>query len=134
MKAFIPLGIGLLALAAQAASPGELLAGYRAEALRHNPSYQPSAELGAHLYSNRQRVTAQMPSCVSCHTEHPDRPGRHVMTGKPIRPLAPAANPQRFTDPAKVEKWFRRNCTEVIGRECSAAEKADFLLFLMKGL
>lgn len=27
------------------------------------------------------------------------------------------------------EKWFRRNCTEVVGRECSAAEKADFIVF-----
>ena len=40
----------------------------------------------------------------------------------------------RFTDPAKTEKWFRRNCTEVLGRECSAAEKADFIQFLAEGL
>jgi len=48
-----------------------------------------------------------------------------------VQPLAPAANGQRFTDPAKVEKWFRRNCNDVLGRECSAAEKADVLSWLL---
>ena len=28
---------------------------------------------------------------------------------------------------AKTEKWFRRNCNDVIGRECSRAEKADMI-------
>ena len=51
-------------------------------------------------------------------------------TGKPIAAMAPAFNPERFTDAAKTEKWFRRNCNDVIGRECSAAEKADVLGWL----
>jgi hypothetical protein len=55
-----------------------------------------------------------------------------VRTAKVIAPLAPAANPQRFTDPGKAEKWFRRNCKDVLTRECSAAEKADLLAFLLK--
>ena len=50
--------------------------------------------------------------------------------GKRIEPLAPSANPQRFTDAAKVEKWFRRNCTDVLRRECSAQEKGDFIAWL----
>ena len=45
--------------------------------------------------------------------------------------MAPAANPQRFTDAAKVEKWFRRNCKDVLGRACSAQEKGDVLAYLM---
>jgi hypothetical protein len=45
--------------------------------------------------------------------------------------MAPAFNPERFNALAKSEKWFRRNCTEVVGRECSAAEKADVLAWLM---
>ncbi len=64
-------------------------------------------------------------SCSSCHTDRPVVPGRHANTGKTISPLAPAANPARFTDAAKTEKWFRRNCNDVVGRECTAAEKAD---------
>ena len=74
--------------------------------------------------------SARMPACASCPTDDPRRPGRHVVTDKPIAPLAPAANPERFTNPAKVEKWFRRNCSEVVGRECSAAEKADLIAYL----
>jgi hypothetical protein len=84
-------------------------------------------------YSQRFTASGKMPSCVSCHTNEPTRPGRHAVTDKAIKPLSPAANAERFTDPAKVEKWFRRNCTEVVGRECNAAEKADFIAFLTEG-
>ena len=48
-----------------------------------------------------------------------------------IRALAPAANAQRFTDAAKVEKWFKRNCNEVLERACTAQEKGDVLAYLM---
>jgi hypothetical protein len=57
--------------------------------------------------------------------------GRHVVTGKAIAPLAPAFNAERFSDAAKSEKWFRRNCGDVVGRECSASEKADLLAWLL---
>lgn len=69
-------------------------------------------------------------SCASCHQMPPTTPGRHASTGKTIAPLAPAANPERFTDTAKVEKWFRRNCKDVLSRECTATEKADVLAYL----
>ncbi|HET6787981.1 MAG TPA: DUF1924 domain-containing protein, partial [Aquabacterium sp.] len=52
-------------------------------------------------------------------------------TNKVIGALAPAANTERFTNPSKVEKWFRRNCKDVLSRECSAAEKADVLAWLI---
>ena len=68
--------------------------------------------------------------CTSCHTDQPIQSGRHAVTGKAIAPLAPAANPQRFTDAAKVAKWFRRNCRDVLDRECTAAEKGDVLTYL----
>ncbi|MDP2267001.1 MAG: DUF1924 domain-containing protein [Thiobacillus sp.] len=68
-------------------------------------------------------------SCASCHTANPKQPGR-TRVNKRIEPLAPAANPQRFTDAAKVEKWFRRNCQDVLQRECSAQEKGDFIAWL----
>lgn len=69
-------------------------------------------------------------SCASCHTRNPLQPGRHVVTGRALAPLAPAANPARLADPAKSEKWFRRNCRDVVGRECTAAEKADIVAWL----
>ena len=70
-------------------------------------------------------------SCSSCHGSTPTGTGKHASTGKAIQPLAPAANAERFADPAKTEKWFRRNCNDVLGRECSAGEKADVLAWLM---
>jgi hypothetical protein len=70
-------------------------------------------------------------SCASCHTANPLAAGKHAKTGKPIAPLAPAANPERFTDAATVDKWFRRNCNDVLGRACTAQEKGDVLQYLM---
>ncbi len=70
-------------------------------------------------------------SCASCHGANPTMQGRHAGTGKPIAALAPAFNPERFTDSAKADKWFRRNCKDVLERECTAQEKADVLAWLL---
>lgn len=70
-------------------------------------------------------------SCASCHGTPPSKQGQHASTGKPIAALAPAFNPQAFTDTAKVDKWFRRNCNDVLKRECSAVEKADVMAYLI---
>ncbi len=128
---------GLLAIllagagaAAAAAMPQEMTAAYAAEAARQAPGFQPSAKRGAEFYARRFAVSEKMPACTACHTDSPTQPGRHAVTGKAIKPLAPRAEAARFTDPAKAEKWFRRNCSEVLGRECSPAEKADFIQFL----
>lgn len=69
-------------------------------------------------------------SCASCHGNPPLAAGKHASTGKAIDPLAPAANPRAFTDHARVDKWLRRNCKDVAGRECSAGEKADVIAWL----
>jgi len=71
-------------------------------------------------------------SCASCHGDPPLVAGKHQSTGKTIDPLAPAANPAAFTDAAHVDKWFRRNCKDVLARECDAREKADVLAYLME--
>jgi len=70
-------------------------------------------------------------SCASCHENPPNHETKHIVTGKVIKPLSPNANPARFTDEAKVDKWFKRNCNDVLGRECTAQEKADVLAWLM---
>lgn len=69
-------------------------------------------------------------SCASCHGTPPTAQGKHANTGKVIAPLAPAFNPKTFTDTAKVDKWFKRNCNDVLSRACSASEKADVLAYL----
>jgi hypothetical protein len=108
---------------AHAVTPGELLAGYVAQA-----GHPASATRGQKFFTTRQGGEW---SCASCHTATPAQFGKHASTGKVIRPLAPAANPERFTDLAKAEKWFRRNCKDVAARECSPAEKADVLAWLV---
>ena len=70
-------------------------------------------------------------SCATCHTRNPTHPGKHIKTNKLIPPMAPAINPERFTDRAKIDKWFKRNCNDVLGRTCSAQEKGDVLTYLM---
>ena len=70
------------------------------------------------------------PSCTSCHTKDPKSAGR-TRAGKEILPMAASANPKRFTDAADVEKWFRRKCGDVLGRECTVVEKGDVLAYLL---
>lgn len=86
-----------------------------------------NAEQGASFFNARHGGDW---SCASCHGTPPTKQGEHASTGKKIAPLAPAFNPKVFTDSAKVEKWFRRNCKDVLQRECSAGEKADVLAYL----
>ena len=71
-------------------------------------------------------------SCSSCHTEDPREAGEHITTGKAIDALSPLSTPSRCTDTTKTDKWFRRNCGDVVGRECTAAEKADVIAFLLQ--
>ena len=70
-------------------------------------------------------------SCASCHGQPPVRDGKHASTGKKITPLAPAFNAERFTDSGKADKWFKRNCKDVLSRECTAPEKADVMAYLI---
>jgi len=70
-------------------------------------------------------------SCASCHSDNPAAEGKHAKTNKVIKPLAPSANPKRFTDMKKVEKWFKRNCNDVLERACTAQEKGDVLSYLL---
>ena len=131
-KLIIGLGaaLGLLASAVQAETPEQTLHAYVAQAVRGQPDFQPSAQRGEAFYRQRFAQSDKMPACASCH-DKPALPGRHAVTGKEIPPLAVHANGERFTRPAKVEKWFGRNCQEVVGRACTPAEKADFISFAM---
>ncbi|MFI5304300.1 MAG: DUF1924 domain-containing protein [Nitrospiria bacterium] len=69
-------------------------------------------------------------SCTSCHTSNLKEIGK-TSAGKPIDPMAPSVNPKRLTDPKDIEKWFTRNCKQVLGRECTPQEKGDVLTFLI---
>jgi mono/diheme cytochrome c family protein len=117
------LTLGMTGMGALAATPTEMLATYTAQG-----GGSASAARGQEFFTSKHGKDW---SCSSCHTSNPTSEGKHAATGKLISPLAPAANAERFTDTAKTEKWFRRNCNDVMGRECSAAEKADVMAWLM---
>jgi hypothetical protein len=89
-----------------------------------------SAPRGATFYaSTHSGGKPDTPSCTTCHSTSPHQPGK-TRAGKDIAPMAVSKTPDRYTDPAKVEKWFQRNCQSVLGRECTAVEKGDFLTFM----
>ncbi len=118
---------------APAETPSELVADFAAEAAKSNPGFTPSVQRGQAFFTREWGVSSKMPNCTVCHSNDLKAEGKHVITDKPIEPLSPQANPKRFTSLKKVEKWFRRNCSEVTGHECTAAEKADFIQFAIKG-
>jgi cytochrome c553 len=125
--------LALSSLTALASTPTEQQAQWGVAARAQDAGFAPSATRGKALYERPFNRSADMPNCVACHTTNPNQQGKHAITGKSIAPMAPAANPERFADAAKTEKWFKRNCNDVIGRECTAAEKSDFVEFLVKG-
>jgi hypothetical protein len=111
-----------------AETPVEVLAAIKTEAMA-TPGFQGfSAAHGESFYKNKEKHNL---SCSSCHTDNPAAEGKHAETGKLIKPFAPAANDERFTDMKKVKKWFKRNCNDVLDRECTAQEKGDLLTYLL---
>ncbi len=74
--------------------------------------------------------------CISCHG-NPKGDTKHMKTGKMSGPMAvsagwkdPKTGMVRYADPKKVAKWFKRNCNGVLGRECTQAEKDNFLAYM----
>ena len=93
-----------------------------------------SAEAGQRMWAETHSST-QAPlerSCSSCHTNNLGDSGKHIKTNKVIKPMSPGVNAERLSDTKKIEKWFMRNCKWTLGRECSAQEKGDFLLYIQK--
>ncbi len=70
-------------------------------------------------------------SCTTCHGTDLTKSGKHATTKKVIDPMAASANPDRYKDQKKIEKWFKRNCEWAWGRECTPQEKGDFLRYLL---
>ena len=106
----------------QAATPQDFLKTYESQ------SGKASVTRGEQFFNTKH---GKEWSCASCHENPPNHETKHIVTGKVIKPLSPNANPARFTDEAKVDKWFKRNCNDVLGRECTTQEKADVLAWLM---
>ena len=120
---------GLLVLASVSALAADTTPALQLERFSAGSGAAPNAERGRTFFTGKHGGEW---SCATCHGVLPVTAGRHASTGKAIDPLAPAANPRAFTDSARVDKWFRRNCKDVLQRECTAGEKADLLAWLTK--
>jgi hypothetical protein len=114
---------------AQAETPQDFMQMYGEQCKHENPGFQGfDANRGQSLY---MKQGASDWNCATCHTNDPRTMGEHCETHKQIRPMSPAANTDRFIDSAKVEKWFKRSCKDVLGRECTTQEKGDFLAYML---
>ena len=112
-----------------AVSANPILDGYKTQAKQENAAFKDfSVAAGQKLYTS---VGPNQLSCSSCHTDSPKNAGKHAKTNKVIEPMAPSANPKRFTDLAQVEKWFKRNCNDALGRVCTTQEKGDFMSYIL---
>ena len=109
----------------------DLLKDYHDDVKKTDPKFKGfDVDRGKSFYhTDRLTKDGKKISCAKCHTADPRLPGQSS-AGKVIQPMAPAVNPKRFTDKAKVEKWFKRNCMDVYQRACSSLEKGDFIKYL----
>ena len=111
-----------------AETPAQILAEIKVTAAS-TPGFQDfSAARGEKFYKDKHGGDW---NCESCHTKNPAAQGKHAKTDKPIDPLAPAANAERFTEMKKVQKWFKRNCNDVLDRLCTPQEQGDVLAYLL---
>jgi hypothetical protein len=119
----------IIALPAWGEHPQDFLASFAAQAKQDNAAFSGfDASRGEQFFKSRHSGDW---SCSTCHTDNPAATGKHCVTEKAIEPIAPSANPARFTNPEKVEKWIKRNCKDVVKRECTAQEKGDVLTYLL---
>lgn len=131
MKGFLIMAIALAFTAgATPSSAGvvdDLLARYKTQG-----GAEFTAAHGKEMWTKefKNPKTGKMISCATCHTTDLKQASKHVETGEAIEPLAPSVNPKRLTDAKFIEKWFGRNCKQTMGRECTAQEKGDFLMFM----
>ncbi len=133
MRHTILLRISALAILTlpAAASTVPLLEGYAAAAKAQQPSFAGFSPQRGQAFYNQEHPNAdgKATSCATCHNANPAQPGRN-RNNKVLQPMAPSANPARLQDAATVEKWFTRNCQDVLQRACTPLEKGDFISYL----
>lgn len=127
--------LGLTAVSAQAdvANAEKLVSIYSASAKHDNPDYAgPTAADGKFFFNRKIKLgNGKEMACASCHTANPADEGKHIVTGKAIRPLSPVVNAKRFEDFEKVQEKFTQHCKDIIGSDCTAAEKANYITYLL---
>lgn len=154
MRMVIVLVAALSAGNGEATEPEDFLAAYSEQAKQSDPGFKGfSAERGHAFYVRKHTTSDGLElSCASCHHADPRKetiahqgqfPCRacHITLHKPsdarsaakrqIPPMAPSANPDRFTSEVNVEAWFGWNCNMLLKRECTPVEKGDLITWLM---
>ncbi len=123
--------LSCLPFTVSANSLADQLAAYATTARTASPAFTGFSAVRGETLHTRSFGSGKpdTPACTSCHGKDTRAAGQ-TLSGKRIEPVALSASPARYADLAKVEKWFKRNCTEVIGRECTAQEKGDWLTFV----
>jgi hypothetical protein len=129
VRALALIVAGMTSSAVLAAAPQDILAGLEKAARAQDGRFAGfSAQRGQQFFNAKHGSEW---SCASCHTSNPAQGGTHARTQKAISPLAPAGDARRFTDAAKVDKWFGRNCKDVLARACTPQEQGDVLAYLL---
>ena len=154
MRALILLVACAAAGNAAAADPRAFLEAYAAQAQAADPGFSGFSEArGRAFYYKKHPVEdLGMASCATCHHADPlkatlahqdqipcrachvmfsRQPESHRPTKSEIPPLAPAGNPNRFTNEWTVEHWFGYNCKMLLRRECTPQEKGDLITWLL---
>ena len=90
-----------------------------------------TVEAGQAFYLKKRNQQLTDVSCAACHTSNPTSTGKHILTNKPIKPLAPSANPARFVDAKKVQSNMTEHCFDLYGTDCRDYEKGIFLTYIM---
>jgi hypothetical protein len=133
-RSLLAIALALAPIVVVAAEPRRdaLLSEYAAEARRLDAGFTAfSDQRGEALFrTSWNGGDVRTPSCTACHTANPREVGQNAKTGRPIDPVAVSVNPRRFTDKAEVEKHFLRDCKSVLGRECTALEKGDYITLM----
>jgi hypothetical protein len=127
--------LGLTALSAQAsiANAKKLVIIYHTQAIAENKDFPgPSAEEGKIFFNNKVKAAnGKETACASCHTTNPADNGKNILTGKVIQPLSPVVNAKRFADFEKVEAKFAQHCVDILGQDCTAAQKANYITYVL---
>jgi len=133
------LGMFSVSASADVSTAQKIADKYATVAKTADPAYAgPSAEEGKAFF-NREVIQfkgdvntpGKAIACASCHTANPADAGKHIVTGKLIKPLSPHTNKKRFQSTRDVEKNFTKHCNEVVGSDCSPQEKANYIAYLL---
>jgi hypothetical protein len=136
---FALLGTSSLGAHANAITAQKIADKYAAAAKADDSNYAGLSAEDGKTFFNREVIQfkgdiknpGKAIACASCHTANPADSGKHIVTGKSIKPLSPVVNAKRFNSIKDVEKKFTKHCNEVVGSDCTPQEKGNYIAYLL---